>query len=353
MPSTGPRTAPLPRALVHHASVLLLALLGVLAAGLTPAAAADGDAEWTVDTASGDLGTARENYVYTLNPGGRIEDGLVIANHGSAPVELAVYAADGFTARDGALDLVAQGARSTRIGAWVRPERSEVTVAPGRSAEVPFTLALPAATPPGDYMGGVVTSLRQPDGTEQRLGIRVRLRVAGQLRSALAVEDLRVRHAGTANPFGKGDATVTYTVRNTGNTILTARQTVSVSGPFGKLRVAAGKVADSPPLLPGDTWKVSVPVRGVTPALRLTGTVALVPLLTDSAGSIAPLAATTSTAHAWTVPWALLVLVVVLVALVVVAVTLLRRRRAAPRAERAGRENVDAELPREHETSDR
>jgi hypothetical protein len=183
-------------------------------------------------------------------------------------------------------------------------------------------------------MGGIVTSPAQTgeaDGTnaDRRLGIRIRLRVGGELKPSLSVEDLHVRYSGTPNPFGKGDATVSYTIHNTGNAILAARQAASISGPFGSLGVRAGQIDDSPQLLPGDTWKVSVPVHGVAPALRLTGTATLVPLLTDASNSVAPLAAVEATAHAWTAPWALLLFLVVLCGLVVAGLAFRRRRRQA------------------------
>ncbi|MBF8184839.1 DUF916 domain-containing protein [Nonomuraea sp. K274] len=315
-----PRTT---TALAQATVVVLLAALGLLGLGAGPAAAADGDASWTVSTAADDFGSGRPNYSYTLNPGGRLEDGLVVVNRGTTPLHLAVYAADAFTDERGRLDLVTKEAKPARVGAWVHPDRPDVTVRPGESAEVPFTVALPKDAAPGEYMGGIVTSLTP----ERRLGIRIRLRVGGELRPSLSVEDLRVRYAGTSNPFGKGDVTVTYTIHNTGNAILTGRQAVSLSGPFGRLG-AGRQIGDSPQLLPGDTWKVSVPVHGVAPALRLTGTVTLVPLLTDASGSIAPLAAAEATTHAWTIPWALLLLLVVVCGLVVAGLAFLRRRRA-------------------------
>ncbi|MFJ9583945.1 WxL protein peptidoglycan domain-containing protein [Streptomyces acidicola] len=313
-----------------------LGVLGVLGAAAGPAAAADGDVSWTVATASNDLGSGRQNYSYTLDPGARLTDGLVVANHGTTPLHLAVYTADGFTTDAGKLDLVRKDARSRRVGAWAHADRSDVTVRPGRSAEVPFTLAVPDDAEPGDYMGGIVTSLTRPGQAEQRLGIRIRLRVGGELRPNLSVEDLRVGYAGTADPFGKGEATVTYTIRNTGNAILAARQAVSLSGPFGRPHADAGKIDDSPQLLPGDTWKVSVPVRDVAPALRTTGTVTLTPLLTDTSGSIAPLAATETTTHTWTVPWVLLLVLLVVLCGVVVAIRwAFRRRRGRPRVDAA------------------
>ena len=337
-----PRPRTTTAALAQATAVVLLAALGFLGAGAGPAAA-DGDASWAVSTASNDFGSGRQNYWYTLNPGGQLEDGLVVVNHGTTPLHLAVYAADGFT-KEGRLDLVAKDAKSTKVGAWVHTDRPDVTVRPGKSVEVPFTITLPDNAAPGEYMGGIVTQADEAGGTDagRRLGIRIRLRVGGSLKPSLSAENLRVRYSGTPDPFGKGDATVTYTIHNTGNAILTARQAVSVSGPFGRLRVRAGRIADSPQLLPGDTWKVSVPVRGVTPAVSLTGTVTLTPLLTDAAGSVAPLAAVRTTAHAWTAPWALLVFLVALCGLVAAGLAFRRRRQTRLR------DDVPAEEPDEH-----
>ena len=89
-----------------------------------------------------------------------------------------------------------------------------------------------------------------------------------------------------------------------------------MSGPFGLFGTNAEEIGDSPELLPGESWDVSVPVHGVTPAVRLTGKVALTPLLTDENGSVNPLAVGETTSHAWTIPWALLLFLVVLVAVV-------------------------------------
>ncbi|WP_169981764.1 DUF916 domain-containing protein [Microbispora sp. H10836] len=318
--------------LARAVAVVLLATLALLDVGAAPAAAADGEASWTVTTASNDFGSGRRNYSYTLDPGGRLQDGLVIANRGTTPLHLAMYAADGFTTEQGRLDLRGRDAKPAGVGAWVRTDRPDVTVPPGEWAEVPFTVALPQDAAPGEYMGGIVTSPASAGAADgRRLGIRIRLRVGGELKPSLSVENLHVGYSGTPNPLGKGDATVTYTIRNDGNSVLTARQTVSVSGPFGRWHAEAGHIDDSPQLLPGDTWKVSVPVRGVTPALRLTGTVSLVPLLTDAAGSVAPLAAVESTTHAWTPPWALLLVLLVVCGLVVAALAARRRRKAGGR----------------------
>lgn len=310
---------------ITRAVTAMLAAAGL--AAVTPGrAAAQDDVPWMVATAANDLGAGRDNYSYTVDAGARVDDGLVIANHGAAPLDLAVYAADAFTTDAGQLDLLAKDKPSTGVGVWVHASKEKVTVQPGQTTEVPFTITVPTGAATGDHLGGILTSVTE-GGVERRLGIRIRLRVDGDLRPTLSVEDPEVDYSGTANPFGTGDATLTYTIHNTGNAVLAARQSASVSGPFGSWRVPAGAIPDSPQLLPGETRKVSVPVHGVTPALYLAATVTLVPLLTDAAGSTAPLPAPDTTTHSLAVPWTLVVLIVALVAVLVV---LLRRRRVKP-----------------------
>jgi hypothetical protein len=173
-------------------------------------------------------------------------------------------------------------------------------------------------------MGGIVTSLTQAGEVDRRLAVRIRVRVSGDLEPSMSVDDLKIHYSGTANPFGAGDATITYTIHNTGNAILAARPSTSVSAPF--TTIDADQTADTPQLLPGETWKITTTVHGVRPVLRLTGKITLLPLLTDAAGSTGTLDTITATTHAWTVPWLVLL---VLVCAAAVALTVVRRRRSA------------------------
>ncbi len=311
---------------IARAVVSLLAAAAFAGVTAGPVAAQD-EVPWTVTAAANDFGADRENFSYTADAGERIDDGLTIANHGTSPLELAVYGADAFTTGTGQLDLLAKTKPSTGVGTWVHPSADHLTVQPGQTTEVPFIVTIPADAKAGDHLGGILTSLTQGD-VERRVGLRIRLRVGGDLRPGLSVENLDTQYSGTANPFGTGDATLSYTIRNTGNAIVTARQSATVSGPFGSWQVQTQPLPDSPQLLPGETWQVTTPVHGVTPALYLAATVTLVPLLTDAAGSTAPLPAADTAAHSWAVPWTLVTIIVVLAGLVFVEVVRRRRRRA-------------------------
>ncbi|MFD4612911.1 WxL protein peptidoglycan domain-containing protein [Streptomyces sp. NPDC058440] len=333
MPLPATRRKTTVTALARTAALALLLAFALTGLRAAPAAADGGDVTWTVRTAPNSYGADRSSFSYAVNPGGRVEDAMVVSNRGKSPLTLALYAADGFTTDTGQLDLLTKDKKSVGIGAWVHADRTSVVLKPGTSVTVPFTVTVPGNATPGDYVGGVLTSLRQSDEAEginvdRRLGIRVKLRVSGDLRPALAVENLHVDHSGSANPFATGDATVTYTIHNTGNAVLSARQAVSVSGPFGWLRTEANRIPSPPELLPGESWKVKVPVHGVVPGVVLTATATLTPLLTDASGSTTTLDPVTATAHGWAVPWTLLLLLVLLIAIAVGAVVRTRRGRA-------------------------
>lgn len=319
--------------LVRTAVLTLLAAAGTTVLGTGTAIAAENDVSWTVRTASNHFGDDRTSYSYNVNPGGKVEDALVVANHGTTPLKLGVYTADGYTTDSGQLDLVTKDQKSVGVGAWVHADLDSITVQPGASAEVPFTVNVPKNATPGDHGGGIVTSLVQTNTAEtinvdRRLGIQIKLRVGGDLKPSLAIKDLHLDYAGTLNPFAKGDATITYTINNTGNAILSAQQAASVSGPFGWLRTKAGKSAAPQQLLPGESWKMSVRVEGVTPAVRLAATATLTPLITDASGSTTSLEPVVATTHGWAIPWTLWLLVVALIAVVAGAIRVTRHRRA-------------------------
>ncbi len=319
-------------------AVLVAALSLCAALFAAPAASAAGDdVSWTVRTASNSFGSDRTSYSYTAAPGTTVTDALVVTNHGAEPLDLGVYAADGFTTTGGQFDLVVGGAKSVAVGAWVTSSATSIDVAPGASVEVPFTLKVPRNAPPGDYAGGIVTSLVQPDSSQginvdRRLGIRVALRVSGDLKPALAVEGAHLTWTGGLNPFAGGEATLTYSVHNTGNSILSAQQSAVVTGPFGWFAAKAGALKRTPSLLPGESWKVNVPVHGVAAAVWLAATATVTPVATDASGSTSALAPVAATATGWAVPWTLVALLVLATAAAILVPRLLRRGRARQKA---------------------
>lgn len=323
--------APLGTALADPA-----AAAGPAVASTTSAAAPTDDVTWGVRTATNDHGADRDNFRYTVDPGATVKDELVVTNHGEGTLELDVYAADGYTTSAGQLDVLTRDADSVEVGAWLTPGVDHVRLAPGKSADVPFTLRVPDDATPGDHTGAILTSRTvsaEEAGLdyETRSGVRVYLRVTGDLTPSLVVSDPHVEYHQNLNPFAPGDATVTYTVRNDGNVRLAAHQTMSAAGPFGWFRTTAD-AADVPELLPGESWPVSVTVPDVVPLFRLTADAVLTAELPEVVGATPGAPPVEVSVSGWAVPWLVLALVVLLAAVVVL---LVRGRRNRARQEDA------------------
>jgi hypothetical protein len=109
------------------------------------------DVTWSVRTESNGFGAER-TYTYAVDPGQSVSDALVIANHGAA-LQLAVYAADGYTGAGGQPDLLTPAESSTGIGAWTHAAAATVTVAPNESTTVPFVVSVPTTATPATTSG--------------------------------------------------------------------------------------------------------------------------------------------------------------------------------------------------------
>lgn len=337
--------------LLRHAGRMLLGLLvvGVLssaAPGLALAAAGptpepvDTAVSWGVRPTDAEQGSGRPNFNYEVAVGSTLADSLTVTNYGDEALALDVYAADGFLTPDGSLDILPSGEASSELGSWIALDGDAVTLAVGESAEIPFELTVPADIQPGDYAAGIVAAMRVESETgvvtERRLGSRVLVRVAGDLVPAVTVSDVTIDHESTLNPLAAGAATVTFTIRNTGNTRIDPDATVTVSGPFGvaPLRVGAG---DVPELLPGTTIERVVEVADVYALGVLTAEVDASGTVVERPGSeasqlpvVAP-ASGSSTVVA--IPWVALGILLLIIALIVWRIVARRRSRRAHRRE--------------------
>ncbi len=327
--------------------VVLTLCAGLLWAGfgwaglLAPAAAApvqtvddDATVSWGTRPADNDVGTGRSRFGYRAEPGGRLRDAIEVLNRSDRPLRLGVYASDAFTTEAGGLDLLAADEEPADVGSWITLKRGRVVVPPHSEVSVPFTLEVPVDATPGDHTGGIVTSLvteaDQGVGVERRIGTRIYVRVAGELAPALAVSGVRVDYDGTWKPWSPGTATVRYTVVNTGNVRLQARQSVRVAGPFG-LFGSTSHPADLPELLPGSSRTLTATVPGVWPAGRLRAQIRLAPAAStlDQAGDIPRPPVAVGAGTTWGVPVGQVGVLAVLVAAGLGVVRLRVRRRAA------------------------
>ncbi|BAJ74991.1 hypothetical protein MTES_2027 [Microbacterium testaceum StLB037] len=306
--------------------ILLAAAVAVCAllAPPPPAHAAD-SVSWSVEpvTAAGDA-TGHPWVELTLDPGARREQYLRVTNRGAEAVVFSLSAADGYFTDTGRFTMLPAGQRSADAGTWITLPAS-VSVDPGASVVVPFTVDVPANATPGDHLAGVAAGIfseQDTVGVESRIGFRVLTRVTGDVVPAVSTTATADYHP-PWNPFLPGRLEVHLATRNTGNTRLSAENEVAVTGPLG-LAARTSRSDPLPELAPGDERQATVTVDDVWPLFAMTAVVATT--AADAGGnSEGVTAATRVTVPA--MPWSQLLVGGCAVALVVLAVWDRRRRR--------------------------
>lgn len=317
------------RFLVRFTATLLLAVSATTAASVSTATAAENEG-WAVFPSAAPGGPARNEFIVDLRPGTVVEDSISITNKTDAPLAFDLYAADAYNTDVGSFSLRLPDEPREGMGAWTILSTARVDVGPGAVVDVPFSIQVPADASPGDHAGGIVARSTEPVTTDagevqldvlQAVGVRIYGRVAGPLAPSLEFTELHLQtDTGPGTLFGGSyDATLQYTVTNTGNVRLVPTTGATLEGLVFDQRMLANR--ELPELLPGGSATVVEQVGGLRPTGPLTAA------LSVTAPSADPVERET---RVWEVPWALLALLVVLV--IVVAWRRRRRRTVATSA---------------------
>lgn len=254
--------------------IFLFVAVGILlCSGAVPAnadTADEDDITWSVRPAGSDGADGRSWVELELDPGERASENLEIRNFSSAEVAFRLDAADGYFTTTGRFNMLPANAESTAAGLWIDVDDT-VIVPAGGSVIVPFEVAVPSDTAPGDYPAGVAASISsvEVDGAgnainvDSRVGFRVMTRVTGVVESRIEAK-VEAAYALSWNPFEPGTAIVDYTVINAGNTRLTITPTITISGPFGSVgsQISGETIAE---IAPGETRSGSIPTQRVWP----------------------------------------------------------------------------------------
>jgi archaellum component FlaG (FlaF/FlaG flagellin family) len=288
---------------------------------------------WSVTPADAQGPDGRVAVEHDLAPGATVEEHLAVRNVSDRAVTFTLAAADGFYTRTGRFDTLATGQSSTGAGTWITLPDS-VAAEPGETVVIPYTIAVPPTSEPGDHAAGITASILSVQttgdgarlGVETRVGFRVLLRVTGVIAPAVALTEAEAAHHLSWNPLRPGSAEVSFIVVNEGNTRVRVTGTVTVTGketPFP----APGESAQE--LLPGDVRPITVAVDEVWPLFRISATVTLTATAVTTDGTTTSLEPVTAQATAWAIPWPqiLVVGVVVLIAAIVAGALIASRRR--------------------------
>ncbi|MGW3349229.1 COG1470 family protein [Nonomuraea rubra] len=307
---------------------LCAALLVAMVAFATPSAA---DTTWSVVPANANGPDGRSVIDLELAGGQQVVEHVAVINRSTQPVDFAIDANDGYLTSKGYFDMRPSDAKPVDGGSWITvPEK--VTIAAGATSIVPMTVSIPQNATPGDHPAGVTASLETISGqvrVQNRVGVRLNIRVTGEYVAKVAVTDVRAEYVGSWNPFAAGSVEVTYTVANAGNVRVVTDNRVLTSTLVGESSWSDPSAAKARELMPGGSRTFVAQVPGAWPLGPIGTTVTAIPV---PAGK--PIPGVTAQQMAidttvWALPWPQLTLLVLLV-LACFAIRLLaawRRRR--------------------------
>jgi Sec-independent protein translocase protein TatA len=165
-------------------------------------------------------------------PGDSVSSIAIVSNHLDHAVVLDTYVVDGLTSATGAFALNAQTAPRVGVGLWATSSAKQITVAANSEQKVPFTLAVPKGTKPGDYAGGLIIASAPVAGATtksnntavriniiERQGARIYLTVPGKTVLGLVTHPLKWAWKG-------GHVSLSFAMTNTGN--ITLHPTASI-----------------------------------------------------------------------------------------------------------------------------
>lgn len=140
-------------------------------------------------------GVVRRTFAIPLDRGTSFEDAVRVYNRTGQVLELLVYAADARAALDGTITVALRGARSTGVGAWIKLDRSSLSLAGRTEAIVHFRITV-RSTKPSPDLGAIVVenTARGPrGGSTQRLHVVVRTTPPNSTTTSTRVHELTFR----------------------------------------------------------------------------------------------------------------------------------------------------------------
>ncbi|GAA1960464.1 WxL protein peptidoglycan domain-containing protein [Agromyces allii] len=319
---------------LSSALAALVAVAGLAAglAGAAPAVAEEGaPVSWSVTPADATGPDGRVSVEHPIDPGAEVQDHFAVRNLGEEEVAFRLSAADGYYNDNGRFDMLPSDQESTDAGTWIDVPES-VTVPPGGTVVVPFTITVPEKAEPGDHAAGIaasVLSVKQGDGAgvgvESRVGFRVMTRVTGVLAPAFSVTKVVTDYNTSWNPIRPGSIDVSFDVVNEGNTRLAVAGVLEIAG---RSIAFPGENERAQEVLPGESRSFSLAVGQVWPLLALPGEIELAPTVTTVGGEQTTVAPSSIGVFVWAVPWPQLLVVL---GIVLIVMALLWRRGRSKR----------------------
>ena len=179
-------------------------------------------------------------FIYSLDLGESKDDALLVFNTSDEAHAVKLYPVDSIPSNQGNFALEAEDAPREGIGAWIKLSEALITLEPGESREVPFTITIPQDADVGEHSGGIIiqkSKVGEVSGSSgasivTRVGIRVYETVPGEILKEIEVVDFNVQLVPSQNQKPSYD--ITLIALNKGNVSLKPKANLEISG-WGKI----------------------------------------------------------------------------------------------------------------------
>lgn len=252
--------------------VPFMLLLGLMIS--VPAVRADDSApQFGIRPANPTAETSTGGY-FTLKaqPGATLKDAVLVANPGTVPVKILLYAVDATSGQNGGAVYMNNDDPRKDVGSWITLEQSSVDVPPQKQTTVNFTMALPKDVRSGQHLGGIVAQLVQGgnatalNADQQSAGFGIT--TVTRALTAMLVDvggqpgapSLKINGAQIAQMDGL--PTLTLALQNDGNALIKPQGSVTVVDATGKTVMNTPLSLDT--LVPQST--IAYPVQADPPA---------------------------------------------------------------------------------------
>lgn len=98
----------------------------------------------------------RGYFTYTSKLDNLIQDSIHVTNVGTARGSIDLYAVDATTSQTSGVTFLDPEAPQQDVGTWITLSSRKVTLNPGQSQDVPFSLRVPGKVRPGQHGGGII-----------------------------------------------------------------------------------------------------------------------------------------------------------------------------------------------------
>jgi hypothetical protein len=238
---------------IHHARLMRLALLGA-AFFLFLLLPGDRARALTVSPVLFDMDIA---------PGASAQAKIVLTNETDEPQTFSFLAENFIASGEEGAQTYIHEEELTGLASWVYPDRPEVSLDPGKSADFPFLIRVPEDAEPGGHYAAIFFSRGSGDGapsakggvgiTEQ-VGVLLLVRVPGNIMEQSNVESFRMARGAVLHRL---PAEFELRVRNTGSVHVRPTGTLVIRNMIGMTVARLPANPKQSAVLPGSVRKIA------------------------------------------------------------------------------------------------